>query len=210
MRDVDSAFSHLTDLRGVDSPEIQSFITLFEGLEEENQKFMCKIADRICELQQEMAETASHSSRRSYQSYKSRLSKASYRSQHSDAATEAAVLKAKLKYIDAEMRSKAEFEKITTQRKLEMVQAKIGPLESESVKSLDCLKLGKTEHELKANRTREYVMNHSNASFELKPSLEPLSKVDPEKSNLNPTTDPYVPVHSFPPPPPPLGCPIIS
>ena len=200
MEDVQSAFNHLIGLRGIDSPEIQSFITLFEGLEEENQKFMCKIADRICEIQQEAAETASRSSRRSYQSSKSRLSKASYRSRHSDAAAEAAALKAKLKYIDAEMRSKAEFEKITTQRKLEMAQAKIGVLDSEFVKSFDSLKFGKTEHEIKTERTREYVMNHPNASFGFKPSLEPLSKVVvPEKSNLDPLADQFLPVQSLTP-----------
>ena len=97
MEDVQSAFNHLIGLHGIDSPEIQSFITLFEGLEEENQKFMCKIADRNCEIQQEAAENASRSLRSSYQSSKSRLSKASYGSRHSDAAAKAAALKAKFK-----------------------------------------------------------------------------------------------------------------
>ena len=98
------------------------------------------------------------------------------------------------------MRSKAEFEKITTQRKLEMAQAKIGVLDSEFVKSFDSLKFGKTEHEIKTERTREYVMNHPNASFGFKPSLEPLSKVVlPEKSNLDPLADKCLPVQSLPP-----------
>ena len=62
---------------------------------------MCKIADPICEIQQEPAETASCPSHHAYQSSKSCLSKVSYRSRHSDAAAEAAALKAKLKYLKA-------------------------------------------------------------------------------------------------------------
>ena len=199
MKDVGSAFGRLADLRGLDSPEIQSFITLFESLEEENQKFMCKVADRICEIQQEIAETASRSSRRSYQSSKSGESKASYRSRHSEAAAEAAALKVKLKYIDAEMRSKAEFEKIATQKKLEMARAKIGVLEEERVKPLDELKFGLSDHELAIDRTREYVMTHSNVPLNFEHSLEPFPKVDPERSNLNPAADQYIPSQQPPP-----------
>ena len=199
MKDVGSAFGRLADLRGLDSPEIQSFITLFESLEGENQKFMCKVADRICEIQQEIAETASRSSRRSYQSSKSGQSKASYRSRHSEAAAEAAALKVKLKYIDAEMRSKAEFEKIATQKKLEMARAKIGVLEEERVKPLDELKFGLSDHELAIDRTREYVMTHSNVPLNFEHSLEPFPKVDPERSNLNPAADQYIPSQQPPP-----------
>ena len=199
MREVDSVFGRLTELHSSETAEaakIQSIVTLFESLEEENQKFMCKIADRIYELQQDMAETVSRSSRRSSRSLKTQVSRASYRSQHSEAAAEAAALTAKLKYIDAEMRSRAELEKITTQRKLEMAQAKLGVLTLESFKSLDALK---TEGELKTDRTREYVMTHSNASFGFEPSLEPTPKVDPERSVLNPDANQFTPVHPLPP-----------
>ena len=60
-------------------------------------------------------------------------------------------MKAKLKYIDAEMRSKAEFEKITTQRKLEMAQAKIGVLDSEFVNHLTLLSSARQNMKLKQN-----------------------------------------------------------
>ena len=48
-----------------------------------------------------------------------------------EAATETAALATKLRYIDAEVKSGAELDKITTQRKLEMAQAKMRILDKE-------------------------------------------------------------------------------
>ena len=76
---------------------------------------MCKIGDRISEIQQENAMSQNNS--RSHRSSKSGQSQMSNRSQHSDVAVEAAALKAKLKYIDAEALSKAELEKKTPCKK---------------------------------------------------------------------------------------------
>ena len=52
------------------------------------------------------------------------------------AASEAAALTAKLRYIDAEAKSGMELEKLLTKRKLEMAQAKLGILDEAAANHL--------------------------------------------------------------------------
>ena len=114
---------------------------------------MCKIGERISEKQQDNSEIMSRASSRSHRSSRSGRSKMSNRSQHSDVAAEAAALRAKLKYIDAEARTKAELEKLTTMRKLEMAQAKLGAFEEGICRSLHDFHMGIPERVDRAEYT---------------------------------------------------------
>lgn len=122
---------------------------------------MCKIADRICEIRAENSISQSFMSRYSSKSNVFRRSKLSSVSKQSDAAIEAATLKAKLKYIDAEVQSKAEFEKIVTKRKLEVAQVKLGLLDDTS---LDALHIPSVQPDLPTScYTKEEFVSSSNS-----------------------------------------------
>lgn len=124
---VNDTFGCLCSL-DMDDTQRRYYDGLFETFEVECNNFMRKISDVILDIQ---AETASRGSIRSSRSGKSRHSRASNPSRHSEVAAEAAALATKLKFIDKEAQVRAELEKITTKRKLEMAQAKLGVLEEE-------------------------------------------------------------------------------
>lgn len=100
---------------------LASYNELFEKIEIEHQQIMCRISERISELRIEDDLSSVHSSKSS----RSRWSYNSTSSRHSHPAAEAAALKAKLKYIDAEAQSRAQLERISTIKRLEMVKARL-------------------------------------------------------------------------------------
>lgn len=122
---VSVAFSKLVDVCDEDHQMVTCITATFENLEQDFQNLMCKIADRIVDLDDNNFDRRSHISRRSSRSGSSRTSKSSAQSYQSKATVETAALKAKLKYMDAENKAKLELEKLVTLRKLEVAQAKV-------------------------------------------------------------------------------------
>lgn len=91
---------------------------------------------RVREIENEEFETATNYSKRTHSSRRSKLSNSS----RSEAAAEAAALRAKLKYIDIEAKTKAELDRLETMRQIEMAEAKICAFDEEkifSVKEID-------------------------------------------------------------------------
>ncbi|XP_069108834.1 desmoplakin-like isoform X1 [Argopecten irradians] len=92
----------------------------YESIECEHQHIMRDIANHIREMEAVRSETRSTRSRGSLSSSRSTSS-----SNKSAATIKAAELKARLKYIDIEARSKAELEKIQTMKELDVTRAKL-------------------------------------------------------------------------------------
>ncbi|XP_060575232.1 uncharacterized protein LOC132732747 [Ruditapes philippinarum] len=116
---------------------LTSYNQSFEKIEMEHQQIMCRISERISELRvdDDLHSVRSSKSSKSHRSHnstsiKSHRSYNSTSSRHSHPAVEAAALKAKLKYIDMEAKSRAHLEKISTIKKLEMVKARLETLDN--------------------------------------------------------------------------------
>lgn len=103
----------------------------YVNIETSNHKLMGDIGDYIRSVETERSVVNSQSSRscrsQSRHSVRSRHSQCSNRS---EVAAHAAALKAKLKYIDIEAKTKAELERIQTQREIDIAEAKIEALDS--------------------------------------------------------------------------------
>ena len=88
------------------------------------------------ETENEEFETDTNYSKKTHSSRRSKLSSSS----RSEAAAEAAALRAKLRYIDIEAKTRAELERLQTMEQIEMEEAKIGAFDEEkifSVKEID-------------------------------------------------------------------------
>ena len=81
---------------------------------------------RVREIDNEEFETATNYSEITRSS---RRSKSSNSTRRFEAAAEAAALRAKLKYIDLEAKTRAELEKLDTTRQIDLAEAKVGVLE---------------------------------------------------------------------------------
>lgn len=130
VNDVKVAFEHLVELNESDKNEIDRISLVFDSLEIDHQNLMCEIATKIRDLQLDIR---SHTSVRSSRcgSILSKGSKHSDVSKRSNAMAEAAALKTKLRFIDAESKAKAELDKVITEKKLAMVEAKIDVFEAQ-------------------------------------------------------------------------------
>ena len=98
----------------------------YESIETENHGILKRISQCIRELNG--SDSHSRSSTRSHiskHSKRSRSSQLSHSSKKADAAAEAAVLKAEMKYIDSELEKKADLKKLLIQKRLDMAEAKV-------------------------------------------------------------------------------------
>ena len=110
----------------------------------------------------------------------SRRSHTSFVSKRSDAAAQAAALKIKLKNIDTEAKTKADLEKIQTQKRLEIAEAQLVAFQEETAGSvmgseID-LKLPLNEID-KKELTNKYVESHAQILVDKKPFID-----DPQQS----------------------------
>lgn len=181
LTDVNLVFNRVKELHNPDEPVNESISALLENLEIEHQQIMSRIADRICEIRAEGSTVSrvSLSSSRSKSSTVSKRSSTSAVSKRSNVAMAAAVLRTKLKYIDVEAKSKAEHERVVTQRKLEIAQVKLEYLEDNSSDELDA---HETKPKLslpfsKKEFVDQYVNNHPQYQNEDKPLIASLPSV---------------------------------
>ena len=182
MNFVQDTFEYLKDTEensDVRNSSCDEFASLLESVEVEHQNFMSKISERISDLEIDRSECKST---RSHKSSRYERSVASHCSSRSDAAVEAAALKIRLKYIDSELRSKAELERVKTKRDLEIAEAKLEKFkelgDDNSIKPMHL----KNEAE---EYTREYVNAHSNMQMPLGPVALPYEA--PHVPNTNTT-----------------------
>ena len=155
VHEVNSIYGRLSSLP-VDEPQSSRYSEQFEEFETKHNEFLCHISQRICDLK---TEVESRGSVRSLRSNRTGHSRTSNISRHSIAAAEAAALTAKLKYIDAEAKSRAELEKIMTQRKLEMAQAKLSVLKEETADFSDMAMQFPVPDQMRDTKT--YVESHA-------------------------------------------------
>ena len=106
--------------------EVQQVNQTYESVAKERGNMLSKGDKRVPEIDNEEFETVTNYSEITRSS---RRSKSSNSSGRSEAAAEAAVLRAKLKYIDSEAKTRTELEKIETMRQIDMAEAKVGVLE---------------------------------------------------------------------------------
>ena len=124
MVDVSSSYEQLNDLyRSADMDE--SEYSNYERLEKDHNLIVRKIADAIKDIEMEKNEMRSNKSRSSLNSISSQSLAASKRL---DAATEAAAMRTRLKYIDVEAQNRAQIEKVQAMKDLEIAEAKYMPL----------------------------------------------------------------------------------
>ena len=109
--EIQDTFGRLQYLqsKGAEISELENLSELIENIEQEHQHFMCKAADRITDLKFEIESKSRYTVAPSKVSRTSRRSHTSFVSKRSDAAAQAAALKIKLKYIDTEAKTKADF-----------------------------------------------------------------------------------------------------
>ena len=97
----------------------------FESISHEASNILSVVENRVLEIENEEFVTATKFTTRS-----SRRSKTSNSPKRSEAAAEAAALRAKLKYIDLEAKTKADLEKLRTMRQIDMAEAKVGAFDT--------------------------------------------------------------------------------
>ncbi|XP_060585528.1 uncharacterized protein LOC132741396 [Ruditapes philippinarum] len=124
--ELSSVFLELQDLK----EDVSEEISKFETTEINHQQLMQSIAERIREIENQQLEGRSNRSSRSNRSHLSRRSNVSH---VSDTVIRKAKLKAELRYIDAELRCKAELEKIKIDKRKEVATAELDALEE-----IDC------------------------------------------------------------------------
>ena len=147
--------------------ESLKMIQNLDQTETEHHSLIMALTKALCDVKDNKSETSSVTSRTSHRSSKSKASSASkasssHCSQRSHASTtiaeEAASLKIKLKYLEAESKAKLELDRLKLQKGLDLAQASLDHFEEESVV---------TRFEMQDTRddyTAKYVLAHSNAS----------------------------------------------
>ena len=155
MIEVSSSYEQLNDLfRSADMDE--SEYSNYEGVEKDHYLIARKIADAIKDIEMERNEVRSYRSRSSQNSISSQSSAASKRL---DAATEAAAMRTRLKYIDIE----AQIEKVQAMKGLEIAEAKlaaINQLEGEESDHQDIDKILPEQQDIK-QYIQSYLETHS-------------------------------------------------
>ena len=106
--------------------EVQQVNQTYESVPKETGIMLSKGDKRVREIDNEEFETATNYSEITGSSGRS---KSSNSSRQCEAAAEAAALRAKLKYIDLEAKTRTEPEKHETMRQIDMANAKVGVLE---------------------------------------------------------------------------------
>ena len=154
MNEIYDVYGHLTSLP-LEEDKKSHYNNQFESIEEEHNRVLSKVSERNCEIQ---AEIASRGSVRSVRTNRTRHSRVSNTSRHSEAAAEAAALATKLRYIDSEAKWRAELDRVTTQRKLEMAQAKMRVLDEEA--GLFGFETKFPDYDQTRDYTKEYVESH--------------------------------------------------
>ena len=160
--EVTDTFHHLCSLP-VDEPQMTCHYVQYEEFEAKHNEFLFQISQRIYDVKTENESRGSARSSRS----RSQRSRVSNTSKHSEAAAEVAALAAKMKYIDAEARLRAELEKIMTKRKLEMARAKLGVPEEETAGSFG-MDLSFPVHD-QMKETEAYVETHADFFSKVQP-----------------------------------------
>ena len=197
MIEVSSSYEQLNDLfRSADMDE--SEYSNYEGVEKDHYLIARKIADAIKDIEMERNEVRSYRSRSSQNSISSQSSAASKRL---DAATEAAAMRTRLKYIDIE----AQIEKVQAMKGLEIAEAKlaaINQLEGEESDHQDIDKILPEQQDIK-QYIQSYLEAHSVSEQAPKVTVpdngggfisesSPIDKVRTQVA-LNPSAGEYVP-----------------
>ena len=197
MIEVSSSYEQLNDLfRSADMDE--SEYSNYEGVEKDHYLIARKIADAIKDIEMEKNEVRSYRSRSSQNSISSQSSAASKRL---DAATEAAAMRTRLKYIDIE----AQIEKVQAMKGLEIAEAKlaaINQLEGEESDHQDIDKILPEQQDIK-QYIQSYLETHSVSEQAPKVTVpdngggfisesSPIDKVRTQVA-LNPSAGEYVP-----------------
>ncbi|MEW8545262.1 MAG: DUF1759 domain-containing protein [Candidatus Thiodiazotropha sp.] len=148
-----------------------------DKIESEHQNMIKAVTEALREISDKKSETGSVTSRSSHRSSKSKISsttskatlsnrtvksRTSTRSNHSDLAAEAASLKIKLKYFEAESKAKLEFDRIKLQKGLDLAQVNLDQFEEETLLSRVDELDKTTSHE---DYTAKYVLAHASGSY---------------------------------------------
>ena len=168
LRDEDQQYRNLLGTNeSYQNLESLKIIQSFDKIANEHHDLIMAVTKALCDVKDKKSETGSatsHTSHRSSKSKHSSTSKASStrRSQRSRAsstiAEEAASLKIKLKYLEAESKAKLELDRIKLQKGLDLAQVSLDQFEEET--ALSCFEVQSTH----SDYTAKYVLAHSNAS----------------------------------------------
>ena len=175
LREEGEQYRHLLDSdKSHQNLESLKIIQNLDRVETEHHKLIMTVTEPLCEVKDKISETGSKTSRTSHRSSKLKVSstsrassshrtvksRASTRSSQSNIAAEAASLKIKLKYLEAESKAKLEFDRIRLQKGLDLAQVSLEQYEEETL--LSCIdKLDRTTGE---GYTAKYILAHSNPS----------------------------------------------